>query len=1084
MQHCEKSEWRIFYNVRNTSSVANNVTHHGSNAARSAPILSFSDLTGTVIGQTTGEWHDATITLSPTAAGYGWFIDPTPSDNAEFLPTSNPFEWIAKPGSEAEGRMDLLTVLLHEYGHAVGLDHTADSHGLMASTLLPSVRRLPSSTELIALRGLLAGTDSAPLPYDPSTPPGAPLPLSRSVGSLRLGRLRPPEPSDPTGDRLNATLTQFSIVANPTLLDPAFIDGADWWSTSGKVVFVPGFATLKETATSQTRLNQAFVLGANDRTLSFTLADIALDDVDAAPDDAFEVALIDASTGLSLMGGTGLADNDAILNLQADGSEHKAAGVTTLRNADGSLSVVVDLTGIATGTAVNLSFDLIGFGRDAAAASSQVSIRDLHLGGGHSIEARDDVATTAEDTPVTIDVLGNDLGRDLGNNPGGETNGIVPALVPILIDGPAHGDVAANADGSITYRPHADWHGDDRFTYRLLSDGVESNLATVRLIVTPVNDAPTLAEIAPTSGLTLLEGQHFTANASGSDVDTGDILRYSLDAAPAGATIDPTTGSIDWQARDGDANHYFCVRVSDTAGESASTHFTLNVLNVAPTLSASGLQATYTGEDFTLTLSSSDPGDDRIDSWRIDWGDGQVVDIVDIAGNPGQVSHRYTGILGEVRIRASAMDEDGSYTLEPLAVAVLPLPLQVSSFSYDYGGFAVRFNNVFDASQIKLYDSLLTGLRTTDILLTGSTGVINGSLVIDADYRGLRYLIGGGGLHPDTYQLTLTSGPQAFRGVWSTLDGNADGVAGDDYQASFSLDALPTTQLSLPHFMRGPGQAVNVPAAGKHLPLTLLSPGEVRRLSFVIRFDPSLLVISAALPGSGLAADALLAIDRSVAGELRVSIASETAIAAGTVTLLDLVASVPATAPYGAQQILDIQQVSINAQSLAGVDRDGQHVVGYVGDSNGNGTWEWADVTLIQRTATGTDDGFAAWSRIDPLLLADIDADKRITFWDASKIGQRMNGLPWPEVPRLPTRLPLTFAAPQAWPEQPAPGQSPPQIDFGANFAGFAIGSDDPRNRRDNWKTSFVTQLASRTISPNSRLQVTLEAAPPVTPSA
>jgi hypothetical protein len=152
--------------------------------------------------------------------------------------------------------------------------------------------------------------------------------------------------------------------------------------------------------------------------------------------------------------------------------------------------------------------------------------------------------------------------------------------------------------------------------------------------------------------------------------------------------------------------------------------------------------------------------------------------------------------------------------------------------------------------------------------------------------------------------------------------------------------------------------------------------------------------------------------------------------------------------------------------------------------ANGNGTWEWADVTLIQRTATGTDDGFAAWSRIDPLLLADIDADKRITFWDASKIGQRMNGLPWPEVPRLPTRLPLTFAAPQAWPEQPAPGQSPPQIDFGANFAGFAIGSDDPRNRRDNWKTSFVTQLASRTISPNSRLQVTLEAAPQVTPSA
>jgi hypothetical protein len=429
-QHCEKSEWRIFFKLRNIGSVANNATHHGPNAARSTPIISFGDLTGIVIGQTTGEWQDAAITLSPTAAGYGWFIDPTPSDNAEFLPTSNPFEWIAKPGSEAEGRMDLLTVLLHEYGHAAGLDHTADSHGLMASTLLPSVRRLPSSTELIALRGLLAGTDSAPLPYDPSTPPGAPLPLSRSVGSLRLGRLRPPEPNDPTGDRLSAALTQFSIVANPTLLDPAFIDGAGWWSTSGEVIFVPGSATLKETAASQTRLNQAFVLGANDRSLSFTLADIALDDVDAAPDDAFEVALIDASTGLSLLGGTGLADNDAILNLQADGSEHKAAGVTTLRNADGSLSVLVDLTGIATGTVVNLSFDLIGFGRGAAAASSQVSIRDLHLGGGQSIEARDDVATTAEDTPVTINVLGNDLTGTSATTPAAKRTASSPRSSP------------------------------------------------------------------------------------------------------------------------------------------------------------------------------------------------------------------------------------------------------------------------------------------------------------------------------------------------------------------------------------------------------------------------------------------------------------------------------------------------------------------------------------------------------------------------------------------------------------------------------------------------------------------------------
>ncbi|EXI89917.1 MAG: putative chitinase [Candidatus Accumulibacter regalis] len=941
--------------------------------------FSFEPLAGATLALLTGDGKNIRITLNESAAGYGWFVDLTPSDNAEFLPTSNPFELIARPGSDAEGRMDLLTVLRHEYGHAAGLEHSGDSHDLMASTLLPGVRRLPTSSELAALHGLLAGTNSAPLPYDPSTPPGAPLPLSRSVGSLRLSRLRPAETNDPAGDTLSAAIAQFSIAANPTLLDAGFIDGSAW-STSGEVVFTQGAATLREAASSQTRLNQAFVVGANDGTLSFTLADIALDDVDAAPDDAFEVALIDASTGQSLMGGSGLANSDAIFNLQADGSEHRAAGVTTLHNADGGVSVVVDLTGIAPGTVVNLSFDLIGFGRGAAAVSSQVTVRDLRLGGGQALAARDDEATTAEDTPLRIAVLDNDSGVQSGDEIGSETSGIVP----VLVDGPLHGKVAVNGDGSFTYSPQADWNGTDRFAYRLLGKEVESNIATVRVIVTPVNDAPTL--------------------------------------------------------------------------------------------SAGGLQATYADEDFTLELRSSDPDDDRINGWQIDWGDGQIVDI---DGNPGQVSHRYSGVLGEVLIRATAVDDDGRYALDPLAVTILPPPLQVTSFSYDHGGFTVRFNDVFEAGRINLYDSALTGLGAADIVLIGSAGVVSGSLVVDADYRGLRYLVGGNGLLADTYRLTLRSGPQAFHSAWSDLDGNGDGdiVPGDDFRTSFTLDAVPATQLALPDFMRGPGQAVNVPAAGQHLPLTLLSPGEVRQLSFVIRFDPALLEISAALPGSGLPADAVLKIDRPLRGELRVNIETATAIAAGTVTLLDLVASVPATAPYGTQQVLDIQQVSINAQSLAGADRDGLQSVGYGGDTNGNGTWEKADLALISRLALQADNGFAAWSRIDPLLVADVDSDHRITSADVSAIGQNLHDLQWPQGAKAPTGLSLTFAEPQAWPGQP-------QIDFGAPFAGFTFGSDDPRYRRDNWKLSFVTQLAGKTVNPNSRLQVTLDSSPQATRSA
>ena len=57
--------------------------------------VTFADLTGSALGQTTG----TTITLDTNAAGNGWFIDTTPGLNEEYLPTSNPNEWVVKAGS-------------------------------------------------------------------------------------------------------------------------------------------------------------------------------------------------------------------------------------------------------------------------------------------------------------------------------------------------------------------------------------------------------------------------------------------------------------------------------------------------------------------------------------------------------------------------------------------------------------------------------------------------------------------------------------------------------------------------------------------------------------------------------------------------------------------------------------------------------------------------------------------------------------------------------------------------------------------------------------------------------------------------
>jgi len=90
------------------------------------------DLPSAILGQAVGD----TIYLDSNAAGWGWFIDPTPHNNSEFT----------TPGNQGEQhRMDLLTVVMHELGHVLGYEHEAT--GVMQDTLSASVRELPNGSQ-------------------------------------------------------------------------------------------------------------------------------------------------------------------------------------------------------------------------------------------------------------------------------------------------------------------------------------------------------------------------------------------------------------------------------------------------------------------------------------------------------------------------------------------------------------------------------------------------------------------------------------------------------------------------------------------------------------------------------------------------------------------------------------------------------------------------------------------------------------------------------------------------------------------------------------------------------------------------
>jgi VCBS repeat-containing protein len=107
------------------------------------------DLPGQMLAQTIA----GTIVIDPTAAGYGWYVDATPFNDTEFNGGTGASGIQALPSSPAYGRMDLLTVVMHELGHVVGFGDQASvgpSRDLMSTSLPAGTRRLPSYPDVMS----------------------------------------------------------------------------------------------------------------------------------------------------------------------------------------------------------------------------------------------------------------------------------------------------------------------------------------------------------------------------------------------------------------------------------------------------------------------------------------------------------------------------------------------------------------------------------------------------------------------------------------------------------------------------------------------------------------------------------------------------------------------------------------------------------------------------------------------------------------------------------------------------------------------------------------------------------------------
>ncbi|HCG5589478.1 TPA: tandem-95 repeat protein, partial [Vibrio parahaemolyticus] len=265
--------------------------------------------------------------------------------------------------------------------------------------------------------------------------------------------------------------TPYTIDLNTAFSDVDNVDGELTFSVSGnsniQVAIVNGIATI--TPTADWNGSEILTFTATDpsgesisQTVNFTVAPVA----DIVADSVTVVE--DTPTIIKVLGNDTFEGDDKVVSL--DTNNGPANGTVSI-NPDGSVTYTPNDNYHGTD-----SFTYIvtsgGVSESTTVSVDVTPVNDVPV-------AKDDIATTQEDTAVTIDVLPNDSDMD------GDKLSIQSASVP-----EAQGKVEI-VEGKLVFTPSENFNGDAEITYTI-TDGQLTDEAKVTVTVNPVNDAPTI----------------------------------------------------------------------------------------------------------------------------------------------------------------------------------------------------------------------------------------------------------------------------------------------------------------------------------------------------------------------------------------------------------------------------------------------------------------------------------------------------------------------------------------------------------------------------------------------------------------
>lgn len=267
--------------------------------------------------------------------------------------------------------------------------------------------------------------------------------------------------------------------------------------------------------------------------------------------------------------------------------------------------------------------------------------------------------TTLEDTALPIVLSGND--KDLNT------------LAFSIVTGPSKGTLTGTPP-NLTYNPSKDFNGSDQFTFKVNDGTVDSQAATISILVSISNDAP----VARADSLTTAEDTPLPIVLGGSDAE-GATLNFTIVTGPTKGSLSGTLPDVTYSpTANQHGNDSFTFIVNDGASNSqpATISLTVTPVNDAPVANSLSVE-TPAGSPRSIVLTGSDP-DGTTPTFAVIGNPAKGV----LSGTPPNLSYQpNTGATGSDQFTYRASDGTLNSATATVSINITPVTTVVPNLA-------------------------------------------------------------------------------------------------------------------------------------------------------------------------------------------------------------------------------------------------------------------------------------------------------------------------------------------------------------------------------------------------------------------